>query len=58
METGIIIGGAVALIVLTVIILATRYYHLVPPSEVMVIYGRANQARMVTNGGAFVIPVL
>jgi flotillin len=57
-ETGLIIGGAVALIVLTVIILATRYYHRVPPSEVMVIYGRADQARMVTNGGAFVIPVL
>jgi flotillin len=57
-ETGLIIGGAVALIVLAVIILATRYYHRVPPSEVMVIYGRADQARMVTNGGAFVIPVL
>lgn len=53
-----VVGGSLLLILLFVIVLFTRYYHRVPPSEVMVIYGRENHRRMITNGGAFVIPIL
>lgn len=56
----LIIGslGAFVLIVIFIIALLTRYYHRVPPSEVMVVFGRKNAERMVTNGGAFIWPVV
>jgi flotillin len=57
--TGILIVGAVILvIVIGVIGIIMANYHRVPPSEVMVVYGRRAGARMITNGGAFVMPFL
>ncbi len=56
--TGLLIAVAViAIIVLLVIALIVRQYHRVPPSQVMVVYGRRD-ARMVTNGGVFILPVI
>jgi flotillin len=52
---------AVALVILSLlavlVIVITRQYHRVPPSEVMVVYGRQN-ARMITNGGVFIVPLI
>lgn len=53
----IVIVAVVVIIILVLITLVTRQYHRVPPNEVMVIYGRGD-ARMVTNGGAFIMPVI
>ncbi len=56
-------GEAILIVVVAVVILLVafiafimRYYHQVPPSEVLVVYGRG-ESRMVTNGGTWVIPV-
>ncbi|MCC6804554.1 MAG: hypothetical protein IT319_16845 [Anaerolineae bacterium] len=58
MEIGLLVAVAViALIVLLVVSLVVRQYHRVPPSEVMVVYGRRD-ARMITNGGVFILPVI
>ncbi|MBW4438355.1 MAG: hypothetical protein KME04_14545 [Pleurocapsa minor GSE-CHR-MK-17-07R] len=55
---GILIVALVAVIlIVALVLLVTRQYHRVPPSEVMVVYGRRN-ARMVTNGGVFVVPLV
>jgi uncharacterized membrane protein YqiK len=53
----IIVIAVAAVLILGLIIFITANYHRVPPSEVMVVYGRKN-SRMITNGGVFVIPVL
>lgn len=52
----IIVVGAVVLLT-ALIAFITRYYHKVPPSKVMVVFGRG-QSRLVTNGGVFVWPVI
>lgn len=57
MEGILIVAGVVLLFIMAVLLLVTRQYHRVPPSEVMVVYGREN-ARMITNGGVFVVPLL
>jgi flotillin len=51
----VFVAGAVIIVALIVII--SRYYHKVPPSQVMVVYG-SGQSRLVTNGSVFVIPIL
>lgn len=56
METLIIIG-AIALIIIALVVWLTSYYHRVPPNQVMVVYGR-KKPRLITNGGVFVIPIL
>ncbi len=53
----IIIVGAALLIVVSLVVWLTRYYHRVPPNQVMVVYGR-KVPRLITNGGVFVIPIL
>jgi flotillin len=53
----IIVIAVAAVLILGLILFITANYHRVPPSEVMVVYGRKN-SRMITNGGVFVIPVL
>lgn len=53
----IILVVVIAVLVLALIGFVTRQYHRVPPSEVMVVYGR-KEARMITNGGVFVMPVI
>lgn len=58
MESGfLIVVGAGLLIIVALIAWLTRYYHRVPPSQVLVVYGR-KQPRLITNGGVFVIPIL
>ena len=54
----VLIGAIVAIVVIVIfaIVLVTRYYHRVSPSEVMVIYGREGKDRMLTNGGGWVLP--
>ena len=48
----------VLLIILVAIgMFVASHYHRVPPNEVMVVYGR-REARMITSGGVFVIPIL
>lgn len=56
----VLIGAIVAIVVIVIfaIILVTRYYHRVSPSEVMVIYGRVGKDRLLTNGGGWVLPFL
>lgn len=53
----LIFVGVLTLIAIFFIVLAVRYYHRVPPSEVMVVYGR-KEPRMITNGATFVVPIL
>ncbi len=58
MEFGLVIVLiVVAVLFLGLLALVRSVYHRVPPSEVMVVYGRGD-SRMVTNGGVFVIPLL
>lgn len=58
MGSGIlIISGAIALIVIALVVLVARYYHQVPPSEVMVVFGMGG-TKTVSDGGVFVVPVL
>lgn len=55
---GIFIVIVVAFVIfIGLISLIASRYHRVPPSEVMVIFGRGD-ARFVTNGGAFVLPIV
>lgn len=56
----VLIGAIVAIVVIVVfsIVLVTRYYHRVSPSEVMVIYGREGKDRLLTNGGGWVWPFI
>ncbi|HLU08325.1 MAG TPA: SPFH domain-containing protein [Oceanobacillus sp.] len=57
-DFGLLVVVAVIVVLgLALITLITRQYHRVPPSEVMVVYGR-KEARMITNGGVFVMPIL
>lgn len=56
-EGFLIVVGVVALVLAVIVALIMGNYHRVPPSEVMVVYGRKT-ARMVTNGGVFVIPLI
>jgi len=53
----LIVAAVLVLIALFVAALAVSYYHRVPPSEVMVVYGR-KEPRLITNGGVFVVPIL
>ncbi len=54
----LLIGVAViTVIVITTVGFFTRYYHKVPPSQVMVVFGRG-ASRMVSNGGVFVWPII
>lgn len=53
----LIVVGVVLVLLAALFILITRQYHRVPPSEVMVVYGRKD-ARMITNGGVFVMPLV
>lgn len=53
----IIVVAVVAILIMALIAFITRQYHRVPPSQVMVVYGRKD-ARMVSNGGVFVLPVI
>ena len=53
----LIVGGVVLVLLAALFILITRQYHRVPPSEVMVVYGRKD-ARMITNGGVFIMPLV
>ncbi len=57
MDSSLILIGAAGLIVIALVVWLIRYYHRVPPSEVMVVYGR-KAPRLITNGGVFVIPIL
>jgi len=56
-EALIALPVVLVLVVVFLVALVTSYYHRVPPSEVMVVYGRT-EARFITNGGAFVMPVV
>jgi flotillin len=57
-QVGLMVVIAVlVIIVVAVIAFITRYYHKVPPSQVMVVYGR-QAPNLVTNGGVFVMPVI
>ncbi len=53
----IIVVAVVAILALALVAFVTRQYHRVPPSQVMVVYGRKD-ARMISNGGVFIIPVI
>lgn len=53
----IIIVAVVVVLLVALVSFITRYYHKVPPSRVMVVYGRKNP-RLVTNGGVFVWPII
>ncbi|MBX3064734.1 MAG: hypothetical protein KF726_17255 [Anaerolineae bacterium] len=53
----LVVVGVVVVLILAVGALITRQYHRVPPSEVMVVYGRKD-ARLISNGGVFIIPIL
>lgn len=47
----------IVVLVVALVVWMTRYYHRVPPNEVMVVYGRKTP-RLITNGGVFVMPIL
>ena len=53
----IVIVAAITVLVIAIVSFLTRYYHKVPPSKVMVVYGKGSP-RLVTNGGVFVKPVI
>ncbi|MBL8130650.1 MAG: hypothetical protein JNL42_02225 [Anaerolineae bacterium] len=53
----LIVVAVLAVLVVAIIVFVMNQYHRVPPSEVMVVYGRGD-ARMITNGGVFVLPLL
>lgn len=52
----LIIVAPLVVLVVALVAFIMRYYHQVPPSEVLVVYGRG-ESRMVTNGGTWVIPI-
>lgn len=54
-----VLSVPLVLVILAValVVWLTRYYHRVPPNEVLVVYGRKTP-RLITNGGVFVIPIL
>ena len=52
-----IIVGVVLFIFVALGVFFASNYHRVPPSEVMVVYGRG-QSRLITNGATFVVPVI
>lgn len=54
----LILAVVVFIIVIALIGFITRQYHRVPPSQVMVVYGRGKQSRMITNGGVFIWPII
>ncbi len=51
----IAVGAATLLIIFFVVFLA-RYYHKVPPSRIMVVFG-SGEPKLVTNGATFVMPI-
>lgn len=53
----LIAAGVVVVLIVALIVFIMRYYHQVPPSEVLVVYGRG-ESRLVTNGGTWVVPLL
>lgn len=56
--TGILsVAAVVAILVIFLVAFITRYYHKVPPSKVMVVFGR-KEPRLITNGGVFVWPII
>src|SRR5215207_4152486 len=56
--TGLLIVVVVLVVLaLALVVFITRQYHRVPPNEVMVVYGRS-QARMISSGGVFIMPVI
>ncbi|MEM6530700.1 MAG: SPFH domain-containing protein, partial [Chloroflexota bacterium] len=50
------IGIVVLVIFFAVILFITRYYHRVPPSKAMVIFGSGKEPRIITGSGVFVKP--
>lgn len=56
MDVILILGGAILLIIIFGLVLITRYYRQVPPSEVLVVFGGRGGTRMVKNGGTFITP--
>jgi len=53
----VVVAAVVVIIVVAVVAFITRYYHKVPPSKVMVVYGR-KAPNLITNGGVFVMPII
>lgn len=55
----VVIAGVAAFIfiVIFVIVMVARYYHQVPPSEVMVVFGSGG-TKFVSDGGVFVVPIV
>jgi flotillin len=53
----LIIAGIAVVVIVALAVFILRYYHQVPPSEVMVVYGRG-ESRLVTNGGTWIVPLL
>ena len=53
----IIVVAVIVVLVVAVVSFLTRYYHKVPPSKVMVVYGKG-APRLITNGGVFVKPIV
>lgn len=53
----LVVVAVIVIIVVAVVAFITRYYHKVPPSKVMVVYGR-QAPNLITNGGVFVMPVI
>lgn len=53
----IVVVVGIGVVALALIALITRYWHKVPPSQVLVVFGR-KEPRLVSNGGVFVWPVI
>lgn len=53
----LVVAAVIVIIVVALVAFITRYYHKVPPSKVMVVYGRKAPS-LITNGGVFVVPVI
>lgn len=53
----LIVAAVIVIIVVALVAFVTRYYHKVPPSKVMVVYGRKAPS-LITNGGVFVVPII
>ena len=53
----VVVAAVIVIIIIAIVMFITRYYHKVPPSMVMVVYGRQSP-RLITNGGVFVVPII
>ncbi|NDJ60866.1 MAG: hypothetical protein GYB67_07055 [Chloroflexi bacterium] len=59
MEVGVlIVVGVIVVFVVAIVAFFANQYHRVPPNQVMVVYGRGEQSRMISNGGVFIFPIL